>query len=123
MGQTNSKRVSHTLEELPNTFRDDTLKRILNDIDEEMAGKGYSEVEYLVATPFVTKITTWETAAKLKKRTEVNFTYSPLPFVSQIVKDYYDDETGTTIISTITADVVYNPNKTVDTITSTITRP
>lgn len=44
MGQNNSRRISHDLDRNPNTFRDSDLRQIIDDIDEEISGKGYSEV-------------------------------------------------------------------------------
>jgi hypothetical protein len=123
MGQTNSRRVSHKIEDLPNSFRDDQLRQILNDLDEENTGKGYSEVEYLGSTPFVDKIVTYEDNSKTKKRAETTFAYSPLPFVQTITKVTYDEETGTSIVATTTATVNYNANKTVNYVDVVNTRP
>ena len=122
MGQTNAKRVSHEIETLPNTFREDDLFNILNDIDEENAGKGYSEVSYIGSTPFVSKITTWDDNTKTRLRTDVTFTYTPLPFVSNIQKDYYGND-GVTIVCVLNAVVNYNANKTVNFVDVTLTRP
>ena len=123
MGQTNSNKVSHKLTDLPNTYRDDQLNQILNDLDEDNSGSGFSEVFYLGATPFVSQILTWQTSAKLKKRTVVDFTYSPLPFVSVIVKQFFDEDDDNITVSTITATVIYNANKTVNNIDVVTTRP
>lgn len=123
MGQTNSNKVSHKLSNLPNTFRDDQLNQILNDIDEEESGKGFSEVSYVSGKPFVSQIVTWKTPAKIQKRYQIDFTYTPLPFVSQIVKQVFDQDDDSITVSTLTADVVYNANKSVKSVDVTITRP
>jgi len=99
MGQNNSERLSHELESLPNTFRDDTIKQILDDLNEEDTGKGFSEVVRTGA--FVTKITVWKTSSKLIKRSETIFTRTG-PFMSTIVKSIYKED-GSGVISTITA--------------------
>ena len=112
MGQTNSERVSHSLEELPNTFRDDQLKQILNDLDEESSGNGFSEADY-ISNVFISKITTWDSPLKNKKRSEVDFVYSPFPFIGTIVKSIYDED-GTLAIAQIIATFTYNSNKTLD---------
>lgn len=109
----NSERVSHKLEDQPNYFRDDQLNQIINDLCEEDTGKGFSEITYQGATPFINTLTTWDSAAKLKKRTLTTFNYSPVPFVSTIVKQYFDEVTGLVVVATLTATVTYNTNKTV----------
>lgn len=123
MGQENSERVSHKLTDQPNWFRDDQANQILNDLCEEDTGLGFSVVSYVGATPFVDKIISWTSPAMTKKRSEVQFTYSPSPFMSQIQKFYYDEETGVTVIATVTAVITYNANRTVNTVTVTTTRP
>ena len=82
---------------------------------EEDIGLGYSEVSY-INNVFPTKFETWVDATKQLKRTEINFTYGPVPFVTQVVKDYYND-TGTAVNYTQTVIITYNANKTVNTIT------
>lgn len=101
MGQNNTERLSHELESLPNTFRDDDVKQILNDLNEEDSGKGFSEV--VRTGVFVNKITVWATSSKLIKRTETIFTRTG-PFVNTIVKSIYKED-GSAVISTITATV------------------
>ena len=123
MGAQNTERISHKLEGLPSTFRDDQLRQIIDDLNEEDSGKGFGEVTYVGATPFIQKITTWNSSAKTKKRTEVTFTYSPSPFLSQIVKQFFDEEFGTTVIATTTVTIAYNTNKTVKEIDVVNTRP
>lgn len=123
MGQTNSRRVSHNISVEPNTYRDVDLSQILNDIDEEESGRGFSEIEYLPGKPFVSRITTYVDQTKQKKRAVVNFTYSPQPFVSQIVREWYDQDDDSLIISSVTATVNYNANKSVQSINLVVTRP
>ena len=112
MGQSNDNRVSRDPSRLPDYSRDDTVRATLDDILEEDMGVGYSQVTY-INNVFTSKIETWTDATKLLKRTEINFTYSPLPFVTTIVKDYYNDE-GTSINLKLTATISYNANKTVN---------
>lgn len=108
MGQRNSNRVSHEIESLPNSFRGDRLKQILDDLNEEDTGAGFSEV--IRTGAFVTKITVWDRPNNNPtndpaaiKRTEATFTRVGA-FVSQIVKNTYSQD-GLTVIATTTADV------------------
>jgi len=103
----------------PNTFRSNNLEQILNDLDEENDG-GYSEITYTNGV-FVSKITVWNSVAKNKKRSEINYTYSSSPFVSQVIKNIYN-ENGDTIIATITTDISYS-NGIIVNINSVVTRP
>jgi len=112
MGQTNDKRISRDPSRLPDYSRDDTVQATLDDILEEDMGVGYSQVTY-INNVFTSKIETWADATKQLKRTEINFTYSPLPFVTTIVKDYYND-TGDAVNLKLTATISYNANKTVN---------
>lgn len=114
MGQLNDKRVSRVPSWLPDYSRDDTVKAALDALFEEDTGVGYSEITY-ISTVFTSKLETWTDNTKVQKRSETNFTYSPLPFVSQVVKTYYQDD-GITPYYTITVDITYNANKTVNTI-------
>lgn len=119
LGQSNSERVSHELSSLPNTFRDDQLNQIINDLNEEDTGKGFSEVVY--SGVFVQSIITWNDATKTKKRTQTNFFYSG-PFVSSITKRTYDEETGLVEISSISATITYDVNKKVVSADISLTR-
>ena len=119
MGQANTERVSHTVVDLPNTFRDDQLNQVINDLNEEDTGKGFSEVIY--SGVFVSSIITWNNASKTKKRTQTNFSYIGA-FVSSISKHTYDEETGTIIVSTISATISYDASKKVTDADIAITR-
>ncbi len=123
MGQTNTKRISHTLENLPNTFRDDQLRQILDDMNEEETGRGFSEASYIASTPFVQQIITYKDNTKTQKRTQIDFTYAPLPFVSTVVKQIFDQDDDSITVATISATVNYNANKTVRDVDVTTTRP
>lgn len=112
MGQTNDKRISRDTSSLPDYSRDDTVKASLDALFEEDLGAGYSQITY-TQNVFVSKIETWIDATKQIKRTEINFTYSPIPFTTQIVKDYYND-TGDAVNLKVTAVISYNANKTVN---------
>lgn len=122
MGQSNSNRVSHNLESLPNTFRDDQLHQILNDIDEELTGMGFSELVY--SGVFISGINVYTDATKVKKRTDVVFTYEGVtPFLQVVTRRVYDEDTGLTVVATSTATITYNPNRTVKDVTVVDTRP
>lgn len=112
MAQQNTNRISHDVDAEQNVFRDDQLERIINDLGEEDTGKGFSETSYVGSTPFIDQITTYDSAAKNYVRSIVDFTYSPLPFIGQIVKTVYNKD-GTNAVATITAVVTYNTNKTI----------
>jgi len=112
MAQKNTNRISHDVDAEQNVFRDDQLERIINDLAEEDTGKGFSETSYVGSTPFIDNITTYDSALKNYVRSVVDFTYSPLPFIEQIVKTIYNKD-GTNVVATITAVVTYNTNKTI----------
>ena len=115
MGQTNDKRVSRRPSDLPDYARDDTVQAALNALFEEDIGLGYSEVTY-TQNVFPIKFETWKDNTKQLKRTQIDFTYGPVPFVTQVVKQYYND-TGDSVNYIQTVTVTYNANKTVNTIT------
>lgn len=118
MSNQNSTRVTQSIEDYPNSFRDDSLFQILNDIEEEINGKGFLEV--LRTGPFVTSITLYKTASKLAKRMEILITRSPSPFVSSIQKKIYN-EAGIHC-ATVTKTIARNVDKSVKDITTTIVR-
>lgn len=115
MGQTNDKRVSRRPDQLPDYSRDDTVKAALDALFEEDIGLGYSEVSY-TQNVFPIKFETWKDNTKALKRTEIDFTYGPVPFVTQVVKQYFND-TGDAVNYIQTVTITYNANKTVNTIT------
>jgi hypothetical protein len=121
MGANDTSRIDHDLANLPNTFRSFVLEGILDDIDEESSGKGFTEITYVGSSPFVDKITTWNSPAKTLKRFEVTISYSPAPFVSQVQKKIYGDDG--LLVATTTSNVTYNTNKSTKDITITNTRP
>ena len=123
MGQTNSKRISHELDSHQNTYRDDQLDQILNDIDEDENGIGFSETGFIVGTPFIAQIITYADNTKIQKRSQVDFTYTPVPFVTTIVKQVFDNDDDSITIATITATVSYNANRTVKDVNVITTRP
>lgn len=95
MGQDNSRRISHDIDNKPNTFRDDQLRQIIDDIDEEISGKGYNEV--LRSGVFVSEIKIWSEPTNnpspnpnAKLRTHEVFTRTGV-FVTSSVKGYYDE--------------------------------
>jgi hypothetical protein len=108
MGQDNSRRISHDIDNKPNTFRDDQLRQIIDDIDEEISGKGYSEV--LRSGVFVSEIKIWSEPTNnpspnpnAKLRTIEVFTRTGV-FITSSVKGYYDE--SEVIIATATTTYV-----------------
>lgn len=118
MGQTNSERVSHAIEALPNTFRDDQLRQILDDLNEEDAGTGYNEVTRTGV--FVDKIIVWKDSSKAQKRTETTFSRTGA-FVDQIVKEFFSED-GASVVSAITAVITRSGNKQVVYVDVTVAR-
>jgi hypothetical protein len=118
--QSDSQRIAHDVEKLPSTARLPNVYQQLNDLEEENSGAGYTDVTY--TGPFVTGMTTWESVAKALKRSDVVFAYSG-PFVTTIVKRYFDEATGTAVVSTATSTISYTANKQVDKVTTVTTRP
>lgn len=117
---TNSSRISHKLEGLPSSFRDDKLEQILNDIDELMNDKGYIELSR--SGVFVSGAIIWNAPAKDFKRYEivVNRTVSP-PFVDSVTFKVYNQE-GTAVKAEVTTSVTRNSSKQVVTALSSIVR-
>ena len=112
MGQDNSRRISHNVDSSPNTFRDDQLRQIIDDIDEEMSGKGYNEV--LRDGVFVSNIKVWSEPTNnpslnpdAKLRTHEVFTRTGV-FVTSSVKSYFDEEQA--LIATATTTYVRAAN-------------
>ena len=102
MGQNNSRRISHDVDLKQNTFRDDQLRQIIDDLEEESSGLGYSEI--IRSGPFVSKIITWDRPTNNPspdpdaiKRTETTFTRTGA-FVDSILKEIYNEE-GTAVIA------------------------
>lgn len=124
MGATNSKRVSHNVDTKQNPWRGDDLRQIINDITEGLVGPCFQEVEYIVNTNFVNRIVVYSNSAKTKKRLQSDYTYlngNP-PFVSQIVTQVFNEEDGLSLRATVTEDIVYNANKTVQSVDTQIVR-
>lgn len=124
MGQTNSRRISHTLSDVPSTFRDDQLQQILNDIDEHISGKGYCEIGYIGNTPFISQVTVYKDNSKTLRRADTQLTYvddNP-PFIQSTITRIYDENDGNTIVAIITETINYNANKSVNFINTSIVR-
>ena len=120
MAQKDTDRISHDISEAPvNTFRETKLAHIVDELDEESQGKGYTEV--VRTGVFVTKITVWEDDQKLKKRTETLFARTG-PFVSQIVKNFYSTD-GLSIASSVTATFTRDGNNFMQNADIQIARP
>lgn len=121
MAQRNSTKVSHDVDDHPNIFRDDHLRQILNDINDEIVDNGYSEPVRDV-NGLLTSLTVWESPSKLIKKLVTTITRSNSPFVSSVVNDYYDTD-GIAIISTVTDTIVRDGNKRIVSIDTVTTRP
>ena len=101
MGQ-DSNRISHPIGDRPNVFRDVRLEQILDDINEEITGAGFCEVTRTGV--FIDKVTLWDAPAKNKKRSESVFTRSG-PFITQVVRDIFNDIDGTVGVARTTTTV------------------
>lgn len=119
MPQHNARRVSVDINDFVNYARDDHAKQALMDIFEEDMGLGYSEMTY-TNNVFVSEIATYEDATKVKLRTKTTFTYSPIPFINVVTKEYFK-ELELTAYKTLTALISYNANKTVNNIDIQVT--
>ena len=119
MGQQNTDTLEHLLDEFVNSFRDGELAQVINDLDEEGTGRGFSEISR--TGPFTNNITVWDSAAKNKKRTETDFIRSGA-FITDVVKVTYDEDTGTVIMSTLTATITRTGNNFVNTVDVQVTR-
>ena len=123
MGQTNSKRVSHNVTSKPSVFRDDTLKQVIDDIEEELFDKGYVEVAARTGV-FIDQIDVWDTSSKTLKRADLTFSRSVSPpFIDECVMQVYDEADGTTVVSTTTITITRDGNKQITSIDSVTTRP
>lgn len=101
MGANNSRRISHDVDNKQNLYRDDQMRQILDDLDEETSGKGYSEI--IRTGPFVSKIILWADTTQDRKRYVLTFTRNGA-FVSSVLKEIYSED-GTYIISTLTINI------------------
>lgn len=113
MGQTNTERVSHDVDKSPNTFRDDQMNQIIDDIGEELTGKGFIEAIYLDPPDqnFIDQIIVWDAPAKNKKRSETTFSRSgPVAFITSIVTDTFNED-GTAVIATTTTTITLSGSK------------
>lgn len=120
MGQRDTDRIEHDNENAPTTFRQGTLDKILDELSEEDAGEGFSEV--IKSGVFVSQLRVWADPSMTRKRTQTEFTRSG-PFMSSIIKRYYDDDTGTTQVSSVTVTITRNPDNTVADVTVVRSRP
>lgn len=128
MGQQNTDAIQHLINEFPNSFRDEELFQIINDIDEEIMGRGFSQVVRTPPSPFVDKITTWNedpdsppANPNAKKRTETIFTRAGA-FVTQITKNVYSED-GSSIVAVITGDITRTGNNQTNVVNVNIVRP
>lgn len=112
MGQQNTDSIQHIIDDNPNWYRDQELYQIVNDISEELTGKGFTQIArpVLPDLPFVSKITIWNenpdsppANPNAKKRVETNFSRTG-PFISGITTNIYSED-GLTIVAIITATV------------------
>lgn len=120
MGQKDTDLISHDNDEAPTTLRSARLDQIINEMDEEEAGQGYSVVTRTGV--FTDKITVYSDPTMTRKRTETLFTRSG-PFLTSVVKKYFDDDTGTVQVSSVTVGITRNANNQVADVTVTRSRP
>lgn len=113
----NTIRIRHTT--VGNLFRKDNLFDVLNDLAEEDAGKGFSEV--IKTGVFVTKIDVYNDANKTLLRTSTDINRTGV-FTSNISKKIYADD-GTTLVATLNANINRDAgNNTVISIDTTVVR-
>lgn len=114
MGQPNTGRIEHLIGQQPNSFRDAELFQIINDLDEDIMGVGYSEVirQEPPLAPFISKITTWDSSGKNKKRVETTFTRNGGggPFIESVQTDVFKED-GSLVCATITATITRTGDK------------
>lgn len=120
MGQFDTERIEHRNERAPTTYRQRFLDKILEELSEEDAGQGFSEV--IKTGVFVSQIVVWVDPTKTRKRTQTEITRTG-PFVSSIIKRYYDDDDGTTQVASVTATVTRDANNMVSGVEVTRARP
>lgn len=125
MADTNSKRISHEIEVLPSTFRKDNLQQIINDLSEEDTGLGFNKI--IRTGVFVTSTETWTQdpltfPSTAKLRTKIVYNRTGV-FVNSIVKEIFDEETGTIVISTVTITFVRTGTNAVSSAAVGVTRP
>lgn len=119
MGQQNTDAIQHLVDEFINTFRNQELAVIINDIDEEASGKGYSEI--LRTGPFTDSIIVWDSPSKNFKRTETVFNRTGV-FITSVVRSFYSED-GSSVVATVTATITRTGNNFVNTVNVTVTRP
>jgi hypothetical protein len=117
--QGDSVRLSHELSLLPVWGRSEKIAQLLDDLFEEDAGKGFSEVTR--SGPFVTVITVWNANTQDFKRTETTISRTG-PFVSSLVKEIFDQE-GVSVLATITATVTRAVDNSIESVNVNVTRP
>lgn len=100
-------------------LRSVNVNRVIQELADNDTGKGYTETTYTGV--FVNTITTYTDATMTKILDKTVFSYSGA-FVSQIVKEFYDYETGTIPMVRQTATFVYNPNNSLKNVTIAMTR-
>jgi len=113
----NSTRVRHII--VDTLFRKDDLYNILNDLAEEDAGKGFSEV--IKTGVFVTRIDVYSDVTKTLLRTSTDINRVGV-YTSNIQKRIYADD-GVTLVATLNADINRDGgNNTVISIDATVIR-
>lgn len=118
MGRTNTKRVEHDNSVQPSIYRNDELSQILDDISEDMSGKGYTEI--VRTGVIVSSIILWNSAAKNFKKTETLITRTGI-FIDSIVHNIYKED-GSGIAAYTTYTLVRQSNKQVIEVSTVNTR-
>jgi hypothetical protein len=120
MGSTDTNRIDHDFEKSPTTFRDRRLDTIIEDLNEEESGAGFSEV--VRTGVFVDLIIVWDSPAKSKMRTRTDFTRTG-PFLTTATKKIYDEDTGLIQIASISVTVARNADQSIKDVSVARTRP
>lgn len=130
MGQQNTDAIQHLVSESPNWFRDEELFQIVNDLSEEMTGKGFTQIIRPIppGLPFVTDIIVWNenpdsppANPNAKKRIESIFSRSG-PFITSIVTNVYSED-GLSVKAIITSTVTRTGENVINSEVVTVVRP
>lgn len=123
MPQENTGRVQHLIDERPNSFRDDELDQIINDLDEDLNSVGFTQV---IRSTFIDKIILWDdnpsSNPNAKKRMETTYNRVTSPFVSSIVREVYNQE-GSAVVATVTYTYTRTGDNKISSQQVTVTRP
>ena len=116
-----SPRIFHNLIPEQNTFRENRLSQILNDIDAMITDKGFLEPTY--SGVFLSGMIVWNAPAKNFKKAEVVITRTGTePFANTILCQIYDND-GTIVVAATTTTISRNASKQVINTQTVTVRP